>query len=145
MAVEVLEEGVDLGEVGKEVAVGSEPALLDDSVAALAGFQNPEFVLLGDAAGGLCELARLWISVSFPFSNALLQPVLSMNLIALSSVPFVVHILTLKAHKVQSFMRYKPTNSTQSFGGVIVYITTAKSPFFGGFPEGKITLCGCRE
>ena len=58
MAVEVLEEGVDLGEVGKEVAVGSEPALLDDSVAALAGFQNPEFVLLGDAAGGLCELAE---------------------------------------------------------------------------------------
>ena len=58
MLVEVLQKIVNLGEVAEEVFVGSEAALFNDSVVALAGLHEAQLVLLGDAAGGSGKLAH---------------------------------------------------------------------------------------
>ena len=64
---EVLQEGVDLCEGAEEVFVCSEAALLDDSVAALAGLKEAQLVLLGDPAGGLAKFAHALDVAVFAF------------------------------------------------------------------------------
>ena len=58
MAVEVLEEGVNLSEAGKDVSVVSEAALLDDPVVALTVLQNSEAICFGNLGGRAGELSK---------------------------------------------------------------------------------------
>ena len=125
MAVEVLEEGVNLSEAGKDVFVGSEAALLDDPVVALTVLQNSETVCFGNLGSRAGELPKALDLVVFAFFKGCLAvgvvDVTRRGFLRLCVFPFGSVYITLNACNSKSFLQYKPKYSTQIFGLGIVY------------------------